>query len=142
MTVESGMSAQIEARKKEAEDNRIQGKASLVALFLGTARSLNDNREKIKGKDFTFQSRNLRIVWRFGSGTSIDDDWRFNSLVITYKDKIVYDQGGGTLESYIPGIWEDTLNSLLKKALLAKQEQKANETFSNAEHELRQKWGL
>ena len=137
---------QIAQRKKQAEERDIHIKAWAVARYLGSHTSLNHN--NTSGDRYDFEGFGLKIECSSGEVSGSDGSMGFSGLDVHCEGNLVFKQGGGTLSTYVPGKWEEVLDTLQPKAsekrlLLEKQEKQNEEMRQKAkEDEERKKWGL
>lgn len=147
MAKQLSLAAQIQQRKKQAEDRGISSKAYRVARYLGLHVSLDD-RNGTSGNKYTFVDSNFKIEHRNGEISGSDGAMGFVGLDIHYKLSPVFVEGGGTLYTYIPGKWEKELDALQAKAeeaqKLSEKRKKENSKIKQQEKEKeeRKKWGL
>ncbi len=128
---------QVNARIQEAKDKEIDHKAGVITRTLGET----DERSIMRGA--SYQSKTLGIETysvfgyeEFGHGT-----------MISFKGKCVFDQGGQTVYSYIPGSWTKTIDRLYKTALKTSLrptplQQKRKQLQESSNRELRERFGL
>lgn len=124
----------IEARKKQAEEKEIDRKASFVARYLGNTEELDTHRKV--DRTSIYKRNNFLIYDSDGHVNGSDGLMGYSGTKITYKNEVVYNRGGGTLYSYIPGPWEGQLTKLFNKAQpIAEEKNKQDE--QNARDEKR-----
>lgn len=137
---------QIKEREQEAKDKDIRWKAERVARSLGSHRSLKGPNQE--GDEYTFKRQGLHIKDMFGIGGLNDGGMAFSGTTIEYQDQEVFNEGGGTLYSYIPGEWEAVLDSLQPEALTRREERfmlekkKREEEEAKKDQDTSAKWGL
>ena len=149
-TLSAELKQQIKQREEQAKERNITGKLYDVARYLGSHTSLekNEGHFRTEGNRYTFSEKSLSIETEFGSVSGSDGPAGFSSDKIHFRGREVYSSGGGQLYSYIPGIWERTLNRLHKSALVKQEELGAQANAeratqkAKAESAEREKWGL
>jgi len=138
---------QVEERKQQAKDRQISHKASSVAFFLGGTHSL-DNREGRTGERSCYDKAGIRIESESGEVSSHDGSMGFQGLSIKYQGVSVFEEGGLSITTYVPGPWEEELDRLYKKAeAVAKQRAEdeadaARKKEAQKEADTRKNWGL
>ncbi|HAU08026.1 MAG: hypothetical protein UW46_C0003G0022 [Candidatus Yanofskybacteria bacterium GW2011_GWF1_44_227] len=141
------LQAKIARRREQAEDKDISGKASAVARYLGSHNSLDDH-NGIWGNRYFFENSDLKITHESGEISGGDGAVGFFSQTIYYKRKLVFDEGGAEVVTYIPGKWEEALDALESKALqvqkmlAAKNKESSRKKQETEEVKERKKWGL
>jgi hypothetical protein len=138
----STLQEQIAARQKQADERKIDEKASFVAKHLG------DFREQEGDWSASYKDDLFEISARAGVVRAHDGDLGFCGTDVKFMGEIVYAQGGGTVSSFIPGAWEEELEALHAEAVpkakasarAAERKRKTNAAVSDAIE--RKKWGL
>ena len=137
---------QIESRREQAKDRRIRERAAVVARYLGSYSSWDEVSKK--GHKSFYEQGNLRITDSFSFEDSGDGGGVASGSSITYKGNVVFEEGGSTIRSYVPGSWEGLLTRLYDKAMLIankkSEEISAEATRKERESEDQEKsrWGL
>ncbi len=143
----------IEERKKLAESRNIISKAIGITRYCITYPHLPDRDSGYYG-EYKDASNGLEIVARYGEEPGSDGPWPYSSTKITYHGKIVFDESGYNIVSYIPGEtcesgnWETILNKLDESAEKVRSELSERaaafdrEEKRKAEVAERAKWGL
>ena len=135
----------IAQRKLEAESKDIRGKARTIAQYLGTGGTSTPGQDR--HTEYNFSGSGLQILYKDVFEMCSDGGGGYSRLEIVATGNMVY-KGGWNPESYVPGGWEKTLDTLYKKAKkvqkkqFTKTQRERKEAQAKADAEKRQKWGL
>jgi len=136
------LESKINERRKQAKDKRIREKAAVIAKYLGKGFETTDE------SDYTFKGSNFSIKDNYKVYYDHDGPMAGFGTNIYYKGQQVYKEGGGQIDSYIPGDWEKILNQLYTKAekvMEQKEKEKAAQLKKEQKEEeagIKAEWGL
>jgi len=99
----------IEERKKQAQERMISLKAEQVAKRLGQGGEYGTMIYGHSSKQYHFADKDLTIGFKSYNPDNEGPD--ISTVTITYEGSIVYHHGSD-IESYVPGEWEEQLNTL------------------------------
>jgi len=120
---------QIQERIQQARDSNIAGKAIKIRNFVGGY----------------FPKEKLSIDVRYKTVYDCPCPHEEpTGVTITYQEEKVFEESGCSIESYIPGEWEQILDNLLPKIEKVKEEIERNRFMEEKERlkEIAKKFGL